>query len=71
MLSHRPVEDLGQVDATLTLDRAALVGIITRQLDMMAALGDGTVVIDGDASVLLTLIGLADDVDPNFPIVTP
>ena len=26
---------------------------------------------DGDASVLLTLIDLADDVDPNFPIVTP
>ena len=71
VLSHRPVEDLGQVDATLTLDRAALVGIITRQLDMMAALGDGTVVIDGDASVLLTLIGRADDVDPNCPIVTP
>jgi len=71
VLSHRRTEDLGEVDATLTLDRATVVGIITRQLDMMAALGDGTVRIDGDASVLLTLIDLADDVDPDFPIVTP
>ncbi|MFM7069615.1 MAG: alkyl sulfatase dimerization domain-containing protein, partial [Actinomycetes bacterium] len=71
VLSHRRVESLGAVQATLTLDKSALVGIITQQLDMMAALGDGTVQIDGDATVLLTLIGLADQVDPNFAIVTP
>ena len=71
VLSHRQVDDVGAVDATLTLDRPALVGIVTQQLDMMAALADGTVQIDGDAAVLLTLVGLADEVDPNFPIVTP
>jgi alkyl sulfatase BDS1-like metallo-beta-lactamase superfamily hydrolase len=71
VLSHRRVDSVGETDATLTLDQPALVGIITQQIDMAAALGDGTLAIEGDASVLLTLVGLADDVDPSFPIVTP
>ena len=74
VLVHHPVEDLETVAApqvTLTLDAATLLGIVTQQLDLAAALDEGTLVIDGDAGVLLTLVGLADDVDPNFAIVTP
>ena len=74
VLIHHPVADLtgvGEVQVTLTLDRAALVGIVTQRLDLAAALADGTVAIDGDPNVLLTLVGLADSVDPAFPIVTP
>ena len=74
VLVHRPVEDLSVFDdlqVTLTLDRATLLGIVTQQLDLTAALGDGRLVIDGDAAAVLTLVGLADDVDPSFPIVTP
>jgi alkyl sulfatase BDS1-like metallo-beta-lactamase superfamily hydrolase len=74
VLVHRPVDDLTAADdlqVTLTLDRATLLGIVTQQLDLAAALGDGRLVIDGDAAVVLTLVGLADAVDPSFPIVTP
>jgi alkyl sulfatase BDS1-like metallo-beta-lactamase superfamily hydrolase len=74
VLVHHPVADLAGVAdlaVTITLDRAALVGIVTQQLDLPAALADGTVVIDGDAGALLTLVGLADRVDRAFPIVTP
>jgi alkyl sulfatase BDS1-like metallo-beta-lactamase superfamily hydrolase len=74
VLVHHPVDGLdGQEDlqVTLTLDRATLLGMVTQQLDLAGALGDGRLVIDGDATVVLTLVGLADAVDPNFPIVTP
>ncbi|MFM7508502.1 MAG: alkyl sulfatase C-terminal domain-containing protein, partial [Actinomycetota bacterium] len=74
VLVHHPVEDLSPADdlqVTLTLDRATLLGIITQQLDLPAALGDARLVIDCDAAVVLTLVGLADAVDPSFPIVTP
>jgi alkyl sulfatase BDS1-like metallo-beta-lactamase superfamily hydrolase len=74
VLVHHRVEDLTAADdlqVTLTLDRATLLGIVTQQLDLAAALGDGRLVIDGDAAVVLTLVGLADAVDPSFPIVTP
>lgn len=74
VLVDHPVEDLSSTDdlqVTLTHDRATLLGMITQQLDLPAALGDGRLVIDGDAAVVLTLVGLADAVDPSFPIVTP
>ena len=71
VLSHRRVDDLGAVDTTLTLDRPTLVGIVTQRIDLGAVLADGTLVIDGDPTAVLTLVGLADRVDPAFAIVTP
>ena len=56
---------------TFTLTRAALIGAITGTLDVVAALGDGTVQCAGDPGVLGTLVGLVDRVDPDFAIVTP
>ena len=64
-------DDLGAVDTTLTLDRPTLVGIVTQRIDLGAVLADGTLVIDGDPTAVLTLVGLADRVDPDFAIVTP
>ncbi|MFZ4585035.1 MAG: alkyl/aryl-sulfatase [Acidimicrobiia bacterium] len=74
VLVHHPVDDLDAVadlQVVITLDLVALVQIVTQRLDFAAALADGTIVIDGDATVLLTLVGLADRVDPEFNIVTP
>ncbi|MBU6215566.1 MAG: MBL fold metallo-hydrolase [Acidobacteria bacterium] len=74
VLVHHPVDELDGVadlQVSLTLDRATLLGMITQQLDLAAALGDGRLVVDGDATAVLTLVGLADEVDPSFPIVTP
>jgi alkyl sulfatase BDS1-like metallo-beta-lactamase superfamily hydrolase len=71
VLTHRPVAELPEGVTTLTLDRRTLVGVITQQIDMLEALGDGRVVIDGDPTVLLTLVGYTDRVDPDFRIVTP
>ena len=58
-------------DATLRLTRAVLIGVATGQLDVAAALGDGSLAIDGDPAVLQELLGVLDPVDPAFPIVTP
>jgi ubiquinone biosynthesis protein UbiJ len=37
----------------------------------MEALGDGRITVDGDAGVLVNLVGLLGRNDPNFAIVTP
>jgi alkyl sulfatase BDS1-like metallo-beta-lactamase superfamily hydrolase len=71
VLIHRPVSALPEGATTLTLDHRTLVGVITQRVDMVEALGDGRIVIDGDPGVLLTLVGYTDRVDPDFHIVTP
>mgnify|MGYP006275221699 CR=1 FL=1 len=71
VLTHRVVDALPEGITTLTLERLHLVGIITRTLDMAAALGDGSVVIEGEAMDLLTLVGFIDPGSSDFAIVTP
>ncbi len=56
---------------TFTLTRPALIGLVTGSLDLVAALGDGTVVCDGDPGVLGRLVSLVARVDTDFAIVTP
>ena len=55
----------------LRLARVALIGAITGMLDLPAALGDGTIVVDGDIAELGQLVGLLAEPDPDFAIVTP
>ena len=40
-------------------------------LDLAAALGDGSVTVDGDPAELGSLVVLLAPVDPDFAIVTP
>jgi ubiquinone biosynthesis protein UbiJ len=54
-----------------TVARRSLIGLVTGTLDLAAALGDGTVAVDGDAAVLGRLVALLAPVDPDFAIVTP
>ena len=53
------------------MTRPALIGLVTGTLDLAAALGDGTVTVDGDPAVLGRLVALLAPGDPNFAIVTP
>ena len=70
-LNHRTVPAATTGTTTFTLTRAALIGVLTRRLDLITALADGTVVCDGDPAVLGRLVGYIDRPDPGFAIVTP
>ena len=70
-LHHRTVAEGPDDVTTFTLTRRSLIGLITGSLDLGAALGDGTVGVDGDPEVLGRLVGLLGPVDPDFSIVTP
>jgi alkyl sulfatase BDS1-like metallo-beta-lactamase superfamily hydrolase len=71
VLHHRAVPEAPADVTRFTLSRRSLIGVVTGELDLAAALGDGTVTIDGDPSAMANLVGLLGPVDPNFNIVTP
>ena len=71
VLHHRTVAEVPSDVTTFTLSRRSLIGLVTGQLDLAAALGDGTVAVDGDAAALAGLVALLAPVDPDFDIVTP
>ena len=71
VLNYRDGDSTLAADTTITASRRALVGLIAGTIDVAAALGDGTIVIEGDQSSLARLVGLLSPVDPNFAIVTP
>jgi len=70
-------EELFREDATLLQCQAQVLAVDEWPDGSRAVVLDRTVFYPlgggqaGDAGVLLTLVGLADDVDPNFAIVTP
>lgn len=70
-LNHRTAPAALPGTTTFTLTRPQLIGLVTGSLDPVAALSDGSVVIDGDAAQLADLVGLIAPVDTGFPIVTP
>ncbi|WP_273420920.1 alkyl/aryl-sulfatase [Curvibacter lanceolatus] len=60
-----------QADATLTLPRSVLDAINTKQLSLRDAVGAGKVQIAGKAEKVGELLGLIDEFQPGFPVVTP
>ena len=70
-LHHRTVEEAPAGVTTFTLARRTLIGLVTGMLDLAAALGDGSVTVDGDPAELGSLVVLLAPVDPDFAIVTP
>lgn len=58
-------------DATIGLTRAALITVMLGGADPAPLLVDGTITSDGMDAALATLMGLLDDPDPDFTIVTP
>ncbi|MFN8027661.1 MAG: alkyl sulfatase dimerization domain-containing protein [Acidimicrobiia bacterium] len=71
VLNHRTVAAAPEGATTFTLTRLALIGLVTGALDPATALGDGTVVVDGDVGVLGRLIAVLSEPDPDFDIVLP
>jgi alkyl sulfatase BDS1-like metallo-beta-lactamase superfamily hydrolase len=71
VLHHRTVTEAPAGVTRFTLSRRSLIDVITGEVDLAAALGDGTVTIDGDPSAMSNLVGLLEPVDPDFNIVTP
>jgi alkyl sulfatase BDS1-like metallo-beta-lactamase superfamily hydrolase len=63
-LVHHPTDASAPADVSITLTRPQLVQLLT------TGAADGAA-IDGDASVLGKLIGLLDEPDPIFAVVTP
>jgi alkyl sulfatase BDS1-like metallo-beta-lactamase superfamily hydrolase len=71
VLNHRAVAAAPAGVTAFTSTRLALIGLVTGQLELTAALADGTVSVAGDPQVLGQLVSLLAPVDPDFAIVTP
>jgi alkyl sulfatase BDS1-like metallo-beta-lactamase superfamily hydrolase len=59
------------VQATVTLTRAAFDSILLGEVDAAELFASGAIVVAGDGAKLGELLGLLDDGDPAFAIVTP
>ena len=58
-------------DATVTLDRAALNGLILRELALPDAITQGLVGIEGDPAKVAELFGLLDEFTMAFDVIEP
>jgi alkyl sulfatase BDS1-like metallo-beta-lactamase superfamily hydrolase len=70
-LVHRRVASPPPGSTTLRLSRPDLGALLAGRLDLTDAVAEGTIELDGDATVFARLVGLLDPPDGNFPIVTP
>ena len=70
-LHHIAGRHLDDADATLTLTKTLLGELLTGRTTLMDAMGDGRLVIDGDADAVLTIFGALDRFDGRFGIVEP
>jgi alkyl sulfatase BDS1-like metallo-beta-lactamase superfamily hydrolase len=68
---RQETDGLPPADATFTLTRPLLIGILIGGQDFAGAISAGDVVATGDAGKLVSLIGVLDSPNPDFAIVTP
>jgi alkyl sulfatase BDS1-like metallo-beta-lactamase superfamily hydrolase len=71
VLSHRPGRHDPEADAALVVDRDALNQLLLKTADIAALAESGRLRVEGDGAKLGELLGLLDEPDPGFPIVTP
>jgi linear primary-alkylsulfatase len=71
VLHHRPADDQVEAEATLVIDRTALNELLSGTADLAELAGSGRLRVEGDGEKLGDLLGLLEDPDPGFPIVTP
>lgn len=69
-LSSWPALD-PDVDATLTMSRSTLTSMLSDPSSIASSLGDGSLVIDGDADALGKLFGLLEQPNPAYNIIEP
>ncbi len=71
VLNHLPDKQDPEPDASITVTRSSLTQVLLGAATPQDLLASGELKIDGDAMKLATLLGLLDEPDPNFAIVTP
>jgi alkyl sulfatase BDS1-like metallo-beta-lactamase superfamily hydrolase len=71
VLSHRPGRHDPPAEATLAIDRAALDQLVLKTADVVELAEGGRLRLEGDGERLGELLGLLDEPDPGFAIVTP
>ncbi|GDX26534.1 beta-lactamase-like protein [Actinomycetes bacterium] len=75
-LSHRTLYSVQgrndeEAQATLTMARSTLISVIIQETTFIDEIGKGFIVIDGDATALLTIFGNLDAFPNSFNIVEP
>jgi len=71
VLTHAMGKQAANADATVTLNRATLDLITLRQKTFPQAMKDGDVKVQGNGARLMELLGMLDEFNPMFDIVTP
>jgi alkyl sulfatase BDS1-like metallo-beta-lactamase superfamily hydrolase len=71
VLTHAMGKQAPDADATITLNRSTLDAITLRQKTFAQAAGDGSVKITGNGTKLSELLGMLDEFNPLFDVVTP
>ena len=71
VLNHRADRRDPEAHATLIVERQALNELLGKTADLAELAESGRLRIEGDGMKLAELLGLLEDPDPNFAIVTP
>ncbi|MEX2108199.1 MAG: alkyl sulfatase dimerization domain-containing protein [Solirubrobacterales bacterium] len=71
VLSHRPGKHGPSADAGLVVEREALNQLLLKTADIGELAESGRLRVEGDGVKLGELLGLLDEPDPGFAIVTP
>jgi alkyl sulfatase BDS1-like metallo-beta-lactamase superfamily hydrolase len=71
VLNHRADRRHPEPDATLIVERRALNELLSKTADLAELAESGRLRIEGDGMKLGELLGLLDEPDPGFAIVTP
>jgi alkyl sulfatase BDS1-like metallo-beta-lactamase superfamily hydrolase len=71
VLSHTPGRHDPDADAALVVERTALDSLLLKTAELGELVGVGRLRVEGDAAKLGELLGLLEEPDPGFPIVTP
>jgi alkyl sulfatase BDS1-like metallo-beta-lactamase superfamily hydrolase len=71
VLSHRPRRHDPGADAALVVDREALNELLLKVADIGELAESGRLRVEGDGVKIGELLGLLDEPDPGFAIVTP
>jgi linear primary-alkylsulfatase len=71
VLRHKPGSHGNSADATLIVERGALNQLLLKTADIGELAESGHLRVDGDGVKLGELLGLLDEPDPGFAIVTP
>ena len=71
VLNHRADRLHPEADATLTIERGALNEMLAKTADLAELAAGGRLRVEGNGMKLGELLGLLDEPDPSFAIVTP